>query len=211
MSETRLLNTSNMKQIVLTTLFSLMLSTTLQAAPVLQLCIDEKCHRLQAVKISHATWKNVTDLYTSPVQTDIDEQDNLSSSISLIEHEIYSQIAESSPEHSTAQDAYTQNSPLTNYKNIKRIIALLMDHHLVSRHVLRNTQYQRAWHGQKTIRGLLLQSVDSAELFLLSKDVSQLDATVAIIPYKEASKKLRLESSTSRSLNSFNDEEDSFE
>ncbi len=190
--------------------FNLLFITQLQASPVIRLCVDENCHQLSAVKISATAWSEVTRLYDSPVQSDIDEQDNIAASIQILEQDIYQRVAEHQPELETADAAYSENSAHTNYRNIKRIIGLLMDHHLVNRHVLRNTLHERAWHGSMTIRGILLQSIETSDLYILSKDISSLQTAVEIIAYKD-SKQQRFAIPSTQPNNQSADEEDSFE
>ncbi len=167
---------------VFLTALSLLLSWQIQAES-LSLCVASECNHPEQIKISEQTWLQVKDLYRTSNNTDIEEQENLTLSIKLIENDIYKSIAEASPLLADPQSAYTNNGLKHVYKNIRQIITLLMDHHLVTRHLLRNMLIEKSWYGLKQMNGLLIQSRENARLYVINTNAARLDSAITITPY----------------------------
>lgn len=162
-------------------------STVSFAGPVVKLCIKLDCKQPAKVEISDGTWAKVKDLHKTPLQSDKDEQDNIANSISLIETDIFTTLAQHLTKDSgTANKIFSDISIDNKIRNIKRYLGILMDHHLVTRHVLRNTITLKSWAGIEK-SALLLQSLDNSELYLIKITNSRLGTSPIIMPYREES------------------------
>lgn len=156
------------------------------SAPVVNLCMDAACKQPVKIKITDATWSNIKDFYQSPVSTDKDEQDNIVNSIALMELDVYQTLASINQNTDDAQTLYNNSETDTKYKNIKKYIGILLDHHLVTRHFLRKTIHiPSKWYITKD-KALLLQSLTNSELYLLQITDFDLGEPTAIIPYKNS-------------------------
>ena len=119
------------------------------AGPIVKLCTELDCKHPANIEITDSSWSVIKDLYKAPFQTDKDEQDNMASSIALIEQDIFMTLAE---HHSTdkntarvARKLFGQIEQDNRYRNIKNVLGVLLDKHLVTRHYLRNTITLKSW------------------------------------------------------------------
>ncbi len=153
--------------------------------PVIKLCIDKKCKKPYQIKVSHATWTDVRALFSTPFSTDKDEQDNIVSAIGIIEYDIYHSLASQLSQTYSASDLYTSNTTKNNYRNIKNILNILLDNHLIQHHLMRKTITSTNWLGlESTV--LLLQSLRNARLYVLESDGSELGNSSLIKEYKKS-------------------------
>ncbi len=189
------------------TILTVMFTQIVHTAPSINLCMEENCRQTHKITISFKTWKEIESIFASHSNSDIDEQDNLLTSIKLIEHDIYSQLAESNHQTKQPGDIYTSNSEKLNYKNLRRILGVLLDNHLVERHFLRHTIRSNHWRGQK-IDGLVIQSLTDSRLYVLSKDTSNLNAPFMITDYSTQKSSFKPAATNNTPIE---DAEDSFE
>lgn len=173
---------------ILITLLAALFGNTAIAGPVIKLCLEFECKHPAQIEISDSTWAKVKDLYKTPFQSDKDEQDNIISSISLIEKDIYTSLAEFKANNEKpgklAHKIYADIGIDNKYRNLKNILAPLLDHHLITQHFLRNTIKLKSWAGIEK-NALLLQSLNDSQLYLLQIIASNLGNSVAIMPYSE--------------------------
>jgi len=176
---------------ILLTLLTTLFSTPGVAGPVIKLCLKFDCKQATQIEISDSTWAKVKALYKTPLQSDKDEQDNIVNSISLIERDIYTSLAEhrfgNQKSKALAYKLYKDTEIDNKYRNLKNILAPLLDRHLIKHHVLRNTITLKSWAGIEK-DALLLQSLNNSHLYLLKIIDSNLGSTVAIMPYKNIDK-----------------------
>jgi len=157
------------------------------AGPLVKVCLDDDCKKPAKVEISEACWSQVKDVFSSPFPTVKDEQDNILTSISLIESDLYLSIAKQSTETKNANDLYTSNSTKNNYRNTKHILGILLDHHMVKHHYVRKTITQKSWIGFES-HGLLLQSLTDSSLYILESNNTDLGTSGIIKNYKKGTK-----------------------
>jgi len=168
-------------------IFSLLiLSYQSYAGPLVKVCLDEDCKRPAEVKISETCWSQVKDIFSSPFSTDKDEQDNIITSISLIESDVYSALSKHTTETDDANDLYTSNSIKNTYRNTKYILGILLDHHMVEKHFIRKSITNTNWAGFES-NGLLLQSLTDSRLYILESNNTQLGSSAIITSYKNNS------------------------
>jgi len=160
------------------------ISTTV-ANTTVKLCIDKKCKNPYQIKITHACWKDVKEIFSAPFTTDGDEQDNIVSAIALIEYDVYHSLAQQPAQKLNADDLYTTNTIKNNFRNIKNILGILLDNYLVKQHFMRKTIINKNWLGV-TNTSLLLQSLNSSKLYVLESHTRKLGESAAIKPYKES-------------------------
>lgn len=165
-------------------IFAMLLNNIVQSAPSIKMCIEESCRKPHIISIKHKTWSEVKAIFAAPVNSDIDEQDNMTVSIRLIEDDVYSQLASLSQEHDDASSFYAANSEKLNYKNLRRIIGVLLDAHLVARHFLRHTLRSIHWRGEQ-IDGLVIQSLTDSGLYVIQKDTASLHAPLVVSNYAD--------------------------
>jgi len=156
------------------------------AAPNIKLCINANCKKPQLIEVTEDCWSDIKEIFATPFSTAKDEQDNMVNAIALIEFDIYHSLARAVGEQNSAEDLYAENSNKNNYRNIKNILNVLLDHHMIEHHLMRRTTTEKGWSGEQTT-GLMLQSLSSAKLYLLSSDTSQLGDSAIIKPYKASS------------------------
>lgn len=156
------------------------------AGPLVKVCLNEDCKKPSKVEISDACWNQVKDIFSSPFITDKDEQDNIVTSISLIESDVYQALSNYSAETDNANDLYTSNSLKNTYKNTKYILGILLDQHMVKRHYIRNKITNRNWAGFES-NGLLLQSLTDSNLYILESNNTELGSSSIITNYKNNS------------------------
>lgn len=165
----------------------LIFSSQSYAGPVVKLCTELDCKRPANIEITDSTWSVIKDLYKSPFQTDKDEQDNIASSIALIERDVFMTLAKHhSTDKNTAREArklFAKIEPENRYRNIKSYLGILLDNHLVTRHYLRNTITLKSWAGIEK-DALLLQSLGDSKRYLLKIIDIDLGQAPAIFPYK---------------------------
>ncbi len=191
------------------------------AAPLIKLCLAEKCKKPLNIELSHAAWSSVKDLYSSPFSndkffSDKDEQDNIASSINLMESDIYYTLArryikdESSDRkkliREKAQGLFASNSSKNNYRNIKTYMGVLLDNYLVTRHFIRKAMQQKNW-VSLTEGGLLLQSLSDSKIYILQTNNSALGKSPVITPYQSGNGLFNYTDSQQHS----NDDDDDFE
>ena len=199
-------------------LIFLSINTHSIAAPVIKLCIEDTCKKPLNIKINDATWAKVKDLYNTPFSNDKDEQDNIASSISLIESDVYQTLA-TAPENTKAErknerelikekaeDLFSRNTTKNNYKNIKSYIGILLDSYLVTRHFMRKTINQKSWSGL-TNTGILLQSLGNSQLYILEIDNSDLGSPPVIRPYHSDSSIFGNNKTEQQNTNSIDDDD----
>lgn len=166
----------------------LMFNSQSYAGPVVKLCTELDCKHPASIEITDSTWSAIKDLYKTPFQTDKDEQDNIASSIALIERDVFMTLAgHHSTDENTALQArqlFAQIESDNRYRNIKNYLGILLDNHLVTRHYLRNTITLKSWAGIEK-EALLLQSLDDSKRYLLKIIDIDLGQAPAIFPYKE--------------------------
>lgn len=174
-------------------LSSQMFNSLSYAGPVVKLCTEHECKHPANIEITDSTWSAIKDLYKNPFQTDKDEQDNIASSIALIEKDVLKTLAEHhlakhhSADKNTAQQArqlFSQIDFHNRYRNIKNYLGVLLDNHLVTRHYLRNTITLKSWAGIEK-DALLLQSLGDSKRYLLKIIDINLGQAPAIFPYKK--------------------------
>lgn len=178
------------------------------AGPVIKLCIEDNCKKPVHITITDTCWAEVKDIFSTPFQTDKDEQDNMVNAIALMEYDSYQSLAKQLEGKSSASDLYTENSNKNDYRNIRNYIAILMDNYLVTRHLLRKTIKQNSW---AVFQGdvLLLQSLTNSKLYILESNNSELGSSSVI---KDYLKKEGFSLPTSSSNTNFNSlDEDDFE
>ena len=158
------------------------------AGPVVKICLELECKHPGQIEISDATWAIVKDLHAAPLQTDKDEQDNIINSISLIEKDIFTSLAEFTSNNKNvknlAREIYKDIGIDNKYRNLKNILAPLLDNHMITRHVLRNKITLKSWAGIEK-QALLIQSLNNSQLYTVEYINSNLGSTVAIMPYKD--------------------------
>lgn len=158
---------------------------TVHAGPIVQLCIESDCKHPANIEISDATWSKVRDLHKSPLQSDKDEQDNIANSISLIEVDVFTSLAKHlTKDGNNAAEIFSGIELDNKLRNIKRYLGILLDKHLVTRHVLRNTIKLKSWAGLEK-SALLLQSLDNSELYILKIVNRNLGNNPVIMPYRQ--------------------------
>ncbi|MCW8935733.1 MAG: hypothetical protein OQK98_13485 [Gammaproteobacteria bacterium] len=164
----------------------LLMSYITVAGPLVKVCLNDDCKKPTKVEISNACWSQVKDIFSSPFPTLKDEQDNILTSISLIESDIYQSISKSSSETDTANDLYTANSIKNTYRNTKHILGILLDQHMVKHHYVRKTITKKSWLGFESY-GLLLQSLTDSNLYILETNNSELGKSGIIKNYSNNS------------------------
>lgn len=170
------------KTLLITTL--LLTSYITVAGPLVKVCLNDDCKNPANVEISDACWLQVKDIFSPPFPTIKDEQDNILTSISLIESDIYQAISKKSTATDNANDLYTANSTKNNYRNTKHILGVLLDQHLVKQHFVRKTITQKSWIGFES-NGLLLQSLTDSSLYILESNNTELGVSGIIKNYKK--------------------------
>jgi len=166
-------------------MISLLLSSfTTVAGPLVKVCLNDDCKKPTKVEISDACWSQVKEIFSSPFPTVKDEQDNILTSISLIESDIYLSISKKSSATDNANDLYTSNSTKNNYRNTKHILGILLDQHMVKQHFVRKTITQTSWIGFET-NGLLLQSLADSSLYILESNNTKLGTSGIIKNYRK--------------------------
>jgi hypothetical protein len=140
---------------------------SLLAAPAVEVCVDARCKNPVKIEINTQTWRNVEGIFTTPFPTDKDELDNIIIAFQLLQLDLYQSLQNNS-RNQDAETLYAQRDADTHYKNARRLLGLLLDQHLITRHYLRNTIKQRKWHsyGQNVSDGLLLQSISDAKQYV---------------------------------------------
>jgi len=152
------------------------------AGPIAKVCIKTDCKQPLNIEVSDATWSIVKDLFSTPFPTDKDEQDNINSSLLLIQKDIYQSLQTNSTDGRQAQDIYAANSVKNNYRNSKSMLGLLLDNYLMTRHFVRKTVSGKHWLDNSS--GLLLQSLKDSKIYLLQLNVADLNAAPIILDYK---------------------------
>ena len=170
--------------LVFITLFLIFDSRLCLAGPELKFCLRKDCKPAEHINIDDNTWSKVRALYQAPFQTDKDEQDNIVSSIALINQSAYQALARQSASQQSAEELFDNNSSNNKLKNTKFILAVLMDEHLVTRHFLRRSIKTRSWIGFQN-NALLLQSLTNGKLYLLEVNYADLQQSTPISPYKD--------------------------
>jgi len=164
----------------------LLLSYQTYAGPLVKVCLDDDCKKPAEVTISETCWSQVKEIFSTPFSTDKDEQDNIITSISLIESDIYSALSKHTTEQDDANDLYTSNSIKNNYRNTKYILGVLLDQHMVEKHFIRKTITITNWAGFES-NGLLLQSLTDSKLYILESNNTQLGSSAIIKSFKKNS------------------------
>ncbi|VAW65559.1 hypothetical protein MNBD_GAMMA11-2851 [hydrothermal vent metagenome] len=175
--------------------FSLIISTYSVAGPEVKLCIKPACKSPVRIRISDPAWSSIKELYNTPFPQDKDEQDNMASAISLMEPDLYSTLAKRFSHNiqnneniktalikERAEDLFRANTAVNNYRNIKTYLGVLMDNYLVTRHFMRKTLNQKNWTGF-TSSGIMLQSLQNSQLYILQINHSDLGTPPVISPY----------------------------
>ncbi len=175
-----------------------------QSVPHIRLCSDLACRQAVLITPGRESWNHVLSLYKNSLLDESEELDSLPASIQTLELDIYQQLSQQDSLGRSAQTMYSDNSEKLNYKNLKRIIAVLLDEHLVTHHYLRNTQTLTNWRGQQQIQGLMIQSIQNGKRYLIRKNTAILNAAVTIIPYQPGAPVLQINTSPAS-----NDEESS--
>jgi len=163
------------------------------AAPVIKLCLQAKCKAPVQIKLSHSAWSSIKDLYSTSLSNDKDEQDNIASSINLIESDVYYTLAsgyikDESQGRDTlirkkAEDLFDSNSNKNNYRNIKTYMGVLLDNYLVTRHFIRKPMNKNNW-ASLTESGLMLQSLNDSRIYIIETNNSDLGIPPVITPYQ---------------------------
>lgn len=161
------------------------INSMVYAGPIIKLCVNDNCKKPVNIQITDTCWTDVKNIFSDALSTDKDEQDNMVSAAALIEADIYQSMAKQSPDASTANDLYVSNSPKNNYRNMKKYLAVLLDHYLVKRHLMRKTISRSNWYGSNEY-ALLLQSLTDSKLYVLKIDSSQLGNPAIIRGYKNS-------------------------
>jgi len=164
----------------------LLLSYQTHAAPIVKICLDDDCKKPAELKITESCWTQVKDIFSSPFSTDKDEQDNIITSIALIEADVFLTLTKLTPESDDANDLYTSNSIKNNYRNTKFILGILLDKHMVKHHFIRKTITIKNWAGFESY-GLLLQSLTDSKLYVLVSNNTELGSSARIESYKKSS------------------------
>ncbi|HED32821.1 MAG TPA: hypothetical protein ENJ08_01200 [Gammaproteobacteria bacterium] len=167
------------------------------AGPLVKLCLESTCKNPTGIEISTAAWINIKDLYASPFPSDKDEQDNIASAISIMESDLYytlaSQLSHGDKSRSKSaikelsKDLFHSNTTENNYRNIKKYLGVLMDNYLVTRHFMRKKLTQTDWSGL-TSSAIMLQSLQSSQLYVLQINNTDLGASPVISPYRRGHK-----------------------
>jgi len=160
-------------------------ASTSFANTTVKLCIDKKCKTPYQIKISHACWKDVKEIFSAPFTTDKDEQDNIVNAIALIESDIYHSLAQQPDQRLNANGLYINNTIKNNFRNIKNIVGILLDNHLVKHHFMRKTIITTNWLGVQNT-SLLLQSLNNSKLYVLEVPTRRLGESAVIRPYKDS-------------------------
>lgn len=155
---------------------------TLLAAPEIQLCLDAHCKDTVKAEISTQTWRDVEQIFASPLPTDQDELDSIIIAFQLLRLDIYQSLQNNNSLNLDAQTLYELQDADAHYKNARQLLGLLLDHHLVTRHYLRKTIKQRKWYsfGKNISDGLLLQSVNNAKqsVFKINRELLALSPVI---------------------------------
>jgi len=158
------------------------------AGPSLKVCLLADCQKPATVEISDAAWSQTKALFKGSLQTDIDEQDNIVNAIIIIENNIFLSLAQhtaqSKETKKLSQEIYSDISQDNHYRNLKNIIGLLLDKHLITHHYLRSSISLKNWTGIEST-ALLLQSLNTSRLYLLKIDNSGLEAPPVFMPYRD--------------------------
>ncbi len=159
---------------------------SLLAAPVLQVCVDARCQDTVKVEISAQTWRDVEEIFATPFPADKDELDNIIIAFQLLRLDIYQSLENNNSLNQDAQTLYALQDVDTHYKNARHLLELMLDKHLITRHYLRKTIKQRKWYsfGQNVSDGLLLQSINDAQLYVFKIDRELLALSPLIDPVK---------------------------
>lgn len=170
------------------TLFFLLslFTSALLAAPVIEICVDARCKNPVKVEISTQSWRDVEEVFATPFPSDKDELDNTIIAFQLLRLDIYRSLQNNNSLNQDAETLYALHDADTHYKNARHLLELLLDHHLITRHYLRNTIKQRKWHsfGQNVSDGLLLQSISDAQQYVFKINRELLMQSPVIEPVK---------------------------
>lgn len=160
--------------------------SALLAAPVVDICLDARCKDTLKIEISAQAWRDVEEIFTTPFPSNKDELDNTIIAFQLLRLDIYQQLENNNSLNQDAETLYALRDADTHYKNARQLLELLLDHHLMTRHYLRNTIKQRTWHsfGRKVSDGLLLQSVNDGQQYVFKINHELLSLSPVIEPAK---------------------------
>lgn len=161
------------------------------AGPSLKVCLLLDCKKPAIVEISDATWSQAKALFKGSLQTDIDEQDNIVNAIAIIETNIFLSLAQhasqSKETKKLAQEIYSDINQDNQYRNLRSIIGLLLDKHLITHHYLRSSINLKSWTGIEST-ALLLQSHNTSQLYLLKINSSGPGTPPVFMPYRVQTK-----------------------
>jgi len=158
------------------------------AGPSVKVCQLLDCKNPATVEISDATWSQIKALFSDSLQTDVDEQDNIANAIAIIEKNIFLSLAQHTSKtkatNELSQKLYADISQDNRYRNLKNIIGLLLDRHLITHHYLRSSINLKSWAGIEST-ALLLQSHNTSRLYLLKINGSIPGTPPVFYPYRE--------------------------
>jgi len=158
------------------------------AGPTLKVFLLLDCKQPVTVEISDATWSQTRALFQDSLQTDIDEQDNIANAVTVIETNIFRSLAQhasqSKETQKLAEEIYSDISHDNQYRNLRNIIGLLLDKHLITHHYLRSSINLKNWAGIEST-ALLLQSHNTSRLYLLKINSSGPGTPPVFIPYRD--------------------------
>jgi hypothetical protein len=151
-----------MKRLFRLILLLMPVSFVVNASPVIHLCVND-CKEQLPYQISEASWQASRDLFESGATDAATERRQLAKAVALLERDMIQQTTSYTGDDSgdELEDLFTNRDQA---RNTGKLIALMIDNRLITRHVLRRTEKRESVFGYSQYAAII-QSRDNSRIY----------------------------------------------